>query len=76
MEINKKLLKIWSDTECSYLKRCMKQDQIGKQINVIVREKIVHNKMELIFLKLSDGWFSVWAAIEGHNILYKYLVDD
>lgn len=32
--------------------------------------------MQIIFLKISDGWSSLWAVIEAHNYLYKYLLDD
>ena len=30
--------------------------------------------MNMVFLKLSDGWFSIWAVIEEQNILYPYML--
>lgn len=61
---------------CSYLKYCIEKEQFGRKINLVVRNKQVNRKMDIIFLLLSDGWFSVWAAIESQNFLYSYLVDD
>ena len=29
--------------------------------------------MNIVFVKLSDGWTSVWAAIEEKNLLFDYV---
>lgn len=75
-EIHKKIIQLQREPSSSYLQLVMSADKIGKKVNVIVRDKYVNNKMQIIFIKLSDGWSSVWAAIETKNMLYEYLEDD
>ena len=48
---------------CSYLLHCMGKDLIGRKVVVVVREKVVNRKMNIVYLLLSDGWSSIWAAI-------------
>jgi hypothetical protein len=40
-----------------------------------VQDKCFNDKMNIVYIKLSDGWSSVWAAIEQKNKLYDYLRD-
>lgn len=70
------MLKIAAEMRCSYLKQCLLQEQIGRKITLIVRDKYVNQKMNIVFLRLSDGWISVWTAIESHNLLHSYLIDE
>ena len=76
VEISKKSLKIAIEGTCSYLRYCISKDQVGRKVNVIVRDKVYNSKMGIVYLLLSDGWESVWAAIETRNILQPYLLND
>jgi hypothetical protein len=63
VEINKKCLKMAVEGTCSYLRHCIVKEEFGRKISLIVRDKCLNNKMEIVFLKLSDGWTSVWAVV-------------
>ena len=54
-EIHKKIIQLQREPISSYLQLVMSADKIGKKVNVIVRDKYVNNKMQIIFIKLSDG---------------------
>lgn len=62
-------------TDPSFLRECL-SGAIGRSLNVIVRDKCINDKLAVIYLLLSDGWESVWAAIGEGNLLYKYLKDN
>ena len=57
------------------LKRLTERGPEGGQVNVVVRAKCHNENMRIVFLLLSDGWSSIWAAIEANNLLYDYVID-
>ncbi len=45
----------------------------GKIINLVVKEIYYSNAINAFFLKLSDGWSSVWSVLmQASNVLFKY----
>jgi hypothetical protein len=55
------------------LRYCISKDQVGRKVNLIVKDKYINEKMKMVYILLSDGWHSVWAVIEEKNLLYSYV---